>query len=335
MAAINVCLISGDGVGAEVIPAARRVLEALGLDIHFSEAEAGWACFQKQGDALPPATLEAIRAADGTLFGATQSPSTKVEGYRSPVLAMRRAFDLYANLRPTVSLPVPGCPPGIDLLIVRENTEGMYSGRERREGDTAISERVITVPATERIARYAFAAAQKRPRKNVTIVHKANVLKETDGLFREVCFRVAAEFPDVAVDELLVDACAMWLVKNPARFDVIVTENLFGDILSDEAAGLVGGLGIAPSANIGAGKIAYFEPVHGSAPDIAGQGVANPTGAILSAAMLLAHVGQPETAGRIERAVWATLYDGIYSRDLGGEAGTQAMTEAILARLWL
>src|SRR5579859_1319902 len=274
---INVCLIEGDGVGKEVIPAAARVLEALKLDIVFTHAEAGWDCFQRRGTALPDDTIAAIRASSGMLFGATSSPSTKVAGYASPVLAMRKLFDLYANLRPTLSMP--GGPQGIDLLLVRENTEGLYSGRERREGDTAITERVITVKASERIARYAFSAAAKRPRKHVTIVHKANVLKETDGLFRECCLRVAADFPNVSYDELLVDACAMWLVKDPRRFDVIVTTNLFGDILSDEAAGLIGGLGVAPSANVGESGVAYFEPVHGSAPDIAGKGIANPIGA--------------------------------------------------------
>jgi homoisocitrate dehydrogenase len=328
---ITVCLINGDGVGKEVIPAAARVLEALNLGIAFTHAEAGWECFQQHGNALPEATKAAILNADATMFGATSSPSTKVAGYASPVLGMRKAFDLYANLRPTVSLP--GSPEGIDLLIVRENTEGMYAGRERREGDTAITERVITVKASERIARYAFQAAQKRPRRHVTIVHKANVLKETDGLFRECCLRVAADFPDVTHDELLVDACAMWLVKDPRRFDVIVTTNLFGDILSDEAAGLIGGLGVAPSANVGATKVAYFEPVHGSAPDIAGKGVANPIGAILSAAMLLDHVGCAEAARRVEAAVRRALSDGILTRDLGGDATTDRMAAAIVERL--
>ncbi len=328
---ITVCLIPGDGVGKEVIPAAARVLEALNIGIQFTHADAGWECFQQQGNALPDATKAAIQAADATMFGATSSPSTKVTGYASPVLAMRKLFDLYANLRPTLSMP--GSLEGIDLLIVRENTEGMYSGRERREGDTAISERVITVKASERIARYALEAARKRPRKHVTFVHKANVLKETDGLFRECCLRAAADFPDVTHDELLVDACAMWLVKDPRRFDVIVTTNLFGDILSDEAAGLIGGLGVAPSANIGSGKVAYFEPVHGSAPDIAGKGIANPIGAILSAAMLLDHVGCPNEARRVEAAVRRALSDGIRSRDLGGDASTDQMTAAIIERL--
>jgi homoisocitrate dehydrogenase len=332
---LTVCLINGDGIGKEVVPAAARVLSALGLPLAFTEADGGWECFVKCGDALPEATLNAMRAADATLFGATQSPMSKVDGYRSPVLTMRKLFDLYANLRPTRSLPIDGTRQDVDLLIVRENTEGLYSGRERRaaDGQTAITERVITAAATERIARMAFQLASRRLRRTVTIVHKANVIKEGDGLFREVCLRVAAEFPQVAVNEMLVDACAMWLVRDPSRFDVIVTENLFGDILSDEAAGLIGGLGVAPSANIGAGKVAYFEPVHGSAPDIAEQGVANPIGAILSAAMLLDHLGAAEAARRVERAVQAALRDGTLTRDLGGTASTAEMTDAILKRL--
>jgi len=327
---LTICLIPGDGVGREVVPAAAHVLDALNAGIAFSHAEAGWECFQKHGTALPGATVTAIREAGWALFGATSSPSTKVAGYTSPVLAMRKLFDLYANLRPTLS--IPGGRAGIDLFIVRENTEGLYSGRERREGDTAITERVITVKASERIARVGFEFALKR-RQHITIVHKANVLKETDGLFRDACLRVAADYPTVKVAELLVDACAMWLVKDPARFDVIVTTNLFGDILSDEAAGLIGGLGIAPSANVGAGGVAYYEPVHGSAPDIAGQGIANPVGTILSAAMLLRDAGLPDQAARVEHAVMAALAAGVTTRDLDGTASTDQMTDAIIQRL--
>jgi len=333
----TICLIPGDGVGREVIPAAERVLVAIRPDLSFVEADAGWDCFERCGTALPDATVAAVAAADATMFGATQSPSTVVAGYRSQILALRKHFDLYANLRPTVTL-LPG-QPAVDLLIVRENTEGLYSGRERREGDTAIAERVITRAASERIARVAFEQARKRNTQyairntHVTIVHKANVLKLTDGLFRECCLAVAAEYPDVVVNEMLVDAAAMWLVKDPSRFDVIVTTNLFGDILSDEAAGLVGGLGVAPSANVGAGQVAVFEPVHGSAPDIAGRGLANPIGAILSAALLLEHLGDGESAGRVARAVTETVAAGILTADLGGTAHTREVTDAICQRL--
>ncbi len=336
----KVVLIPGDGVGQEVIPAAAEVLAALGLGLDFVEAPAGFEHFSRTGNAIPDETLAEVEAAGLALFGATSSPSTVVPGYRSPILALRRAFDLYANLRPTFSLPGSFARPGVDLLIVRENTEGLYAGRERLEdaGATAIAERVITARGSERIARVAYAQARRRQAQNphrpvrVTIVHKANVLKLTDGLFREQCRRVAAEHPEIASDEMLVDAMALRLVRDPERFDVLVTTNLFGDILSDEASALMGGLGVAPSANLGA-RAAVFEPVHGSAPDIAGQGIANPVGAILSAALLLDHIGQTAAADRVRAAVAEALRAGTRTRDLGGDAGTTAMTRAILTRL--
>lgn len=271
------------------------------------------------------------------LFGATSSPSTKVEGYRSPILAMRKAFDLYANLRPVQSLPGKFSRSDLDLLIVRENTEGLYAGRERLEGDTAIAERVITRQGSTRILKMAFEQARKRSASDsrpsvVTVVHKANVLKVTDGLFRECALTVAKDYPEISVNEMLVDAMAMRLVRDPENFDVIVTTNLFGDILSDEASALIGGLGVAPSANIGK-KIALFEPVHGSAPDIAGQGVANPIGAILSVALLLDHIGQGTQADRVRQAVKATITQGVLTRDLGGNAATSDVTKAVLRNL--
>jgi len=335
----TICLIFGDGVGREVIPAAAEVLAALGLGLKFVEAHAGFEHFQKTGNAIPDETLAEVEAASVAMFGATSSPSTTVNGYRSPILALRKAFDLYANLRPTFSLPGKFSRPNIDLLVVRENTEGLYAGRERREGDTAIAERVITVKGSKRIARVAFEKADGgrktevgRRKRSVTIVHKANVLKVTDGLFREMCLKVAAEFPEVKVKEMLVDAMAMRLMRDPENFDVIVTTNLFGDILSDEASALMGGLGVAPSANLGV-KAAVFEPVHGSAPDIAGQGIANPIGAILSAGMLLEHIGQPKAAERVRKAVMATIEAGILTPDLGGNAKTKDVTKGIIANL--
>lgn len=342
----TVCLIPGDGVGQEVIPAAAQVLAVACPGLTFIEADAGWACFERHGTALPEATLQAVAAADAVLFGATQSPiagdtrpaTPGVPVYRSPILALRRQLDLYANLRPALSL-LPDDRGHIDLLIVRENTEGLYSGRERRDGDTAIAERVITRRASERIMRVACEQARLRGHSRpeghprVTIVHKANVLKVTDGLFREACLAVAADYGDVEIDEMLVDAAAMWLAKEPGRFDVLVATNLFGDILSDLAAGLIGGLGLAPSANVGAGRAGVFEPVHGSAPDIAGRGIANPLGAILSAALLLEHIGQPAAAARVQRAVVETINAGVTTPDLGGRATTAAATAAVCARL--
>lgn len=328
----KICVINGDGVGQEVIPAAIRVLQALALPLEFISADAGFEHFQKSGDAIPEVTLATVKACDATMFGATSSPMTRVEGYRSPILALRKTLDLYANLRPVQSLPAPFSRQNVDILLVRENTEGLYAGRERAEGDdTMIAERVITRRASERIARIAFQHAQTR-RKQVTIVHKANVLKLTDGLFREICFKVAQEFPDVTAKEMLVDAMAMRLIQDPQNFDVIVTTNLFGDILSDEASALIGGLGVAPSGNIGTSN-AVFEPVHGSAPDIMGKGIANPIGAILSAAMMLDYLNLSDAATNIRRAVNRVLEHKILTRDLGGTATTREMTQAIITNL--
>ncbi len=342
----TICLIPGDGVGREVVPAAAQAVATILPGVRFVTAQAGWDCFVRCGDALPEETVRAVGIADATLFGATQSPTTGGETvrrasgdgrpavYRSPILGLRKRFDLYANLRPAAPLVPNG--KAIDLLIVRENTEDLYSGRERREGDTAIAERVITRQASERIARAAFEQARRRAllrethrAAKVTIVHKANVLKITDGLFRESCLAVAKHYADVEVDEMLVDAAALWLVRDPGRFDVIVTTNMFGDILSDLAAGLVGGLGIAPSANVGAGKTAVFEPVHGSAPDIEGRGVANPIGAMLSAALMLDHVGQGKAGAALRQAVRATVKGGLTTPDLGGMATTSQVTAAV------
>ena len=333
----TICLIPGDGIGQEVIPAAVEVLQALQLDLTFVEAEAGFACFEKRGSALPDETLALARQSDAVLFGATSSPSTIVSGYRSPILALRRELDLYANLRPVLSLPGEFSQLGIDLLIVRENTEGLYSGREHREGDTAIAERVITRAGSERIVRVACEQAMKRSKIRgvppmLTIVHKANVLKLTDGLFRECALSVAAEFPNIKINELLVDSAAMKLIKSPQSMDVLVTTNLFGDILSDEASALVGGLGVAPSANLGSGT-PVFEPVHGSAPDIAGQGIANPVGALLSSALMLETLDELAAATRLRQAVVDTLASGVRTVDLGGSATTIQFTRAACVRL--
>ncbi len=339
----RVCLIPGDGVGQEVIPAAAQILASLALGLDFVEAPAGFEHFTNSGDSIPQRTLAEVEACGVALFGATSSPSTQVDGYRSPILALRKTFDLYANLRPVLSLPVPFSRSNIDLLIVRENTEGLYIGREHMEGDTAIAERWISRGGSQRIARVAFEQARQRAarrkqidpangRASVTIVHKANVLKVTDGLFRQTCLELAGDYPEIACGDLLVDAMAMRLVRDPERFDVILTTNLFGDILSDEASALVGGLGVAPSANLGE-QVAVFEPVHGSAPDIAGKGVANPIGAILSAAMLLEHISERTAALRVRAAVRQTMSEGVLTQDLGGKASTDEVTRAVLRNL--
>lgn len=324
----NVCIIPGDGIGQEVIPAAVEVLQATGVPLRFVWAEAGWACFQERGTALPPETLQAVQASEAVLFGATASPSGAVPGYASPILTLRQTLDLYANLRPVRSWPLPGTRPGVDLCLVRENTEGLYVRRERSDGEQAVAERVITRQASLRVARAACELARAR-RGRLTVVHKANVLPLTCGLFRQAVLEVAASFPEVEVDELLVDTAALRLVQAPERFDVLVTTNLFGDILSDAAAGLVGGLGLAPSGNVGEGP-GVFEPVHGAAPDLAGQGRANPLAAILSAAMLLRHLGHGEVARRVEAAVEEVVAHGPCTPDLGGRATTEEVTEAVL-----
>jgi homoisocitrate dehydrogenase len=330
--------LPGDGIGPEVLDAARAVLDAVnerGLaTLRFSEPLAiGWSAFEATGAALPDATREAVAVADAALFGAVTTPPN-LPGYRSPLLALRQGLELFANVRPCRSFAHATSRPDLDLLIVRENTEGMYAGIERvsDDGETAYTERVITRAASERIVRYACEQTRRRANKRLTIVHKANVLRATCGLFRRTAFEVAEEFPDLDVDELLVDACAMRLMKDPERFGTIVTTNLFGDILSDQASMLVGGLGLAASGNIGT-RAAVFEPVHGSAPDIAGTGRANPLAAILSAAMMCAHLQLDAASRAIEAAVDRVLRAGQTTPDMGGELGTAAVAGAVIAAL--
>ncbi len=332
----RIALIHGDGIGHEVVPAAQQVLEATGLSFEFVTLEAGWDCFERTGSALPTATVQALYTCDGAIFGAVSSPSHQVAGYSSPIVALRKEFDLYANLRPIVSAPVAGSQNDVDLLIVRENTECLYVKRERLEddGNTAIAERVITRAASRRIARAAFERARSRRTNGtrsplVTIVHKANVLSVTDGLFRQSALAVAQEFPDVAVEEQLVDSMLYRLIREPQRYDVVVAPNLYGDLLSDAAAALVGGLGLAPSANVG-DTFVLVEPVHGSAPDIAGQGIANPIATILAAALLLRHLGEARVADAIDAAAFACLAHGPHTPDLGGASTTAEVSERVI-----
>lgn len=335
---LKLCVIPGDGVGREVIPCAVQVLQRVLGDIALVSADAGWDCFTRTGNPLPDVTVSAIQQCGAVLFGAVSSPSRKVEGYRSPIVQMRQRFDLYANLRPTRELSdadgarrLSGAP--VDLVIVRENTQGLYIGREYMRGDEAIAERVITAAASQRIARVAFELASARPRKQVTIVHKANILPVTDGAFRDAARTVGADFPDVRINELLVDTAAMLLASRPQQFDVIVTTNLFGDILSDIASVWGGGMGVAPALNLGQ-NVAIAEPVHGSAPDIAGKDIANPTGAILGAAMLLRYYWHmPHEADRVERAVYTAFDQGMRTTDLGGKASTRELADKVISLL--
>jgi len=329
----KICLLPGDGIGPEVIASAREVLAALPIQWDFVECGIGFGEYQHSGTPLPDSTIVQIRQADATLFGAVTTPPN-IPNYFSPVVRMRQTLELFANLRPCRSIPHESSRPEIDLLIVRENTEGLYSGIERLEddGNRAITERVITRKGSERIVRMAFELAQQTGRRTVHIVHKANILRQTCGLFRAVALEVASEYPDIAAQEMLVDTCAMELVRAPEQFEVIVTTNLFGDILSDEACMFVGGLGVAASANIGA-DAAVFEPVHGSAPPLVGTGKASPIATFLATAMMLEYLNENESAERLRIAVQACIANNESTPDLGGSLTTSQVTERVIRYL--
>jgi homoisocitrate dehydrogenase len=330
---MHICVIEGDGIGHEVIPAAARVLRLVAPDIQQHHAEAGWDTFQRLGTPLPNDTLHLAMTCRAVLFGAAASPSYPVEGYYVPVVRLRRTLQTYASLRPAGYLPVPAARQGVNLLVVRETTEDLYVGHEytQDEGRTGVSEKIITRAATERVARRAYELARLTGRSQVTIVHKASVMVQSDGLFRKVALEIAGQYPDIRTDELLVDTAAYWMVKDPSRFNIVLTPNLYGDILSDMAAAWSGGLGLAPSLSLGEG-VALAEPVHGCAPDIAGKNIANPTASILSVALLLRyHYARTLEADWIERAVHAALTEGAYTADIrpDGALSTQAFTDRI------
>lgn len=329
----RICLLPGDGIGPEVVGQARRVLDALQVPVEFSQGEIGYGAYQKLGTPLPEETLEEVRRADATLFGAVTTPPN-IPGYFSAIIRLRQTFELFANIRPCHSIPHPSSRPQINLVIVRENTEDLYSGIEHLEdnGNRAISEMVITRKASKRILHKAFSLARDLHFQKVTVVHKANVLRATCGLFLRVAFEVAAQYPDLVMQDMLVDTCAMELIRDPGQFQVIVTTNLFGDILSDEASMLVGGLGVACSGNIGE-HTAIFEPVHGSAPKLAGQHKANPLATFLSTAMMLDFLGESEPGRRLERAVNETIQRGLVTEDLGGQLTTEEATGSVLSFL--
>jgi homoisocitrate dehydrogenase len=327
------CVIEGDGIGREVVPVAVRVLRELLPDLQLVPAQAGWACFQAQGCSVPEATLAAMRDCGAGLFGAVSSPSHAVPGYRSAILTLRQELGLQVNLRPVRSWPQVSPRDDVDLLILRENSEGLYSGREHLEAPgVAIAQRVISAEASRRLAQRALELASVRLPRRITLVHKANVLPLSCGLFRDSCREVLrAGGLEALVDERLVDVAALELVQQPQRFDLILTTNLFGDILSDLASHWGGGLGMAPSLNWGQG-VALAEPVHGSAPDIVGTGQANPLAAILSGALLLRyHWQKPVLADRLEQAVQQVLQD-IDLSTLGSQT-TQRLAEAVIQRL--
>src|SRR3954463_4509544 len=333
-----VTLIPGDGIGPSIAKATVRILEAAGADIEWDEQVAGMAGGAKGGDPVPDTTLDSIKRTKLALKGPLETPVG--EGFRSINVALRKTFDLYANVRPAYSIVPGGRYQNLDLVLIRENTEGLYVGIEHyiRVGDdpraAAESIAVITRLGSERIVRYAFEYAVKHDRRKVTLVHKANILKFSQGLFLDTGRMVARDYQGkIEFEERIVDAMAMNLVLHPEKYDVLVTTNLFGDILSDQISGLVGGLGLAPGANIG-NNGAIFEAVHGTAPDIAGKGVANPGALVLAACMLLEHIGDGDHAKRIRAALETTIREGkTVTRDLGGTASTDEFTDAIIAKL--
>ena len=332
-----VTLISGDGIGPSISSATVRILEAAGADIAWDPQCAGMAGVAKYGDPIPDATLDSIRRTRIALKGPLETPVG--EGFRSINVALRKTFDLYANVRPAYTIVPGGRSEDIDIVLIRENTEGLYIGIEHfiKIGSdpraAAESTALITRAGSDRIIRYAFEYAVKHGRKKVTLVHKANILKFSQGLFLDVGRMIAREYAKIEFQEMIVDATAMNLVLHPERFDVIVTTNLFGDILSDEISGLVGGLGLAPGANIGLGG-AIFEAVHGTAPDIAGKGIANPGALILAGCIMLEYMNDGERAANIRNALEATIREGkTVTGDLGGTASTDEFTDSIIARL--
>jgi isocitrate dehydrogenase (NAD+) len=328
-----VVLIAGDGIGPEVTAAMRRVLEAAGAAVTWVEAWAGLGAAERYGDPLPPATLELIRRYRVALKGPCTTPVGK--GFRSINVRLRQDLDLYASVRPVNTLPGVRTPySGVDLVVVRENTEGLYSGQEHVVVPGVVeSLRIITRAAAERIVRYAFELARHGGRRRVTFCHKADVLPLSDGLFLATARAVADDYPFLEFEELHVDTLCLQLALDPTRYDVLVMENLFGDVISDLCAGLVGGLGLVPGANLGP-RYALFEAVHGSAPDIAGKGLANPVALLRSAAMMLEHIGQRRPAQRIEASVRRTLSAGRgLTRDLGGDGNTATITEQLITHL--
>ena len=331
----TIAVIRGDGIGPEIMDVTLDVLNVLNIGLQYEFVEAGLAAYEKTGELLPEATLAAISKYKVALKSPLTTPVG--EGFSSINVVLRRHFDLYANVRPAISFPnTKSRYQNIDLITVRENTEGAYIGEGQsisEDGETALLTQKITRKGSERIVRYAFELARAVGRKKITVVHKANILKSTSGLFLKVAREVAAEYPDIQCNEMIVDNTCMQLVMRPEQFDMIVTTNLFGDIISDLCAGLVGGLGLAPGANIGK-DCAIFEAVHGSAPDIAGKGIANPCALLLGAVQMLEHIGEVSAAVRLKQAIIDTMNDKDYlTPDLGGTGTTQSFAAAIIKHI--
>jgi isocitrate dehydrogenase (NAD+) len=329
----TITLIPGDGIGPEIVAATVRIIESTGVEIEWETHIIGAQALEKYGTTIPEATIESIRRNKTALKGPLTTPIGK--GFTSVNVGLRKALDLYANVRPVKALPNVECRyPELDLVIVRENTESLYAGLEHEVVPGVVeSLKIITEKASTRISRYAFEFAKLHGRKKVTVMHKANIMKLSDGLFRDCFYNMAKEFPDIEADDKIIDNACMQLVMRPEQFDVMVLENLYGDIVSDLCAGLIGGLGLAPGANIGE-QGAVFEAVHGSAPDIAGQGIANPTALLMSGILMLRHLNEMDAAKRVEDAMFAVFTEGkVRTKDLGGNAKTAEFANAIIDKL--
>lgn len=324
----SLCIIKGDGVGPEVITQALILLREIDFKFEAEEGLAGYQCYLDCGTPLPDETIQMCKKSDAILFGAVTTPAD-IDNYFSPIVRLRKLLNLFANVRPFFSLPIKSSRKDLDFTIIRENTEGLYSGKEKLTRNGAEATRIITRSASEKIFRFAFELAQKQKRKKITVVHKANILRLTDGLFIKIAERLHRHYPEIEMDYMLIDTAALNLVRKPEIFDMIVTTNMFGDILSDEAAGLVGGLGIASSANIG-DKKALFEPVHGSAPKYQGKNTINPLATFFSVCLLLEYLGDAEKAKRLREAIFKVIKAKFVTRDLGGNAKTTEVTEEVI-----
>jgi len=351
LAKYKIAWLPGDGIGRDVLEATRIVLDAMSLDAEYIDGEVGWTCWERYGDALPQATIDILKSTKCAMFGAITS-KPNVKGYKSPIVRMRQLFDMYANIRPCKAYP--GNPlnyrDDVDIVVFRENTEDLYSGldfppplgkeimavpgmQNKSPDETAVSLRVFTKKGCSRIVRKAFEYAREHRRKRVTLLHKANVVRATDGMFLTEAHKVAEEYEDIKCDDANIDAMTMWLIKNPQDYDILATSNMFGDIISDEAAQLVGGLGYACSGNIGDGY-ALFEPTHGSAPKYAGMHKVNPTAAILSAKMMFDWLGEKDQADKLERAVAAVIKENrVTTYDVGGSSTTLDVAREVVRKL--
>lgn len=327
----TICIIKGDGIGPDVVDEALKLISALPIECEFIIGTAGYDYYTQRGISLPDETIEKCKKADAILFGAVTTPPN-IPNYQSPIIRLRKSLHLFANVRPIFSLPLSGVAQNINFVIVRENTEDLYSGQEEAIEDGFMAKRIITRTASEKIIRFAFELARKQNRQRVTVIHKANVLRKTDGLFLEIAHDVAKNYQDITLEDMLVDSAAMRIIKQPEYFQIIVTTNMFGDILSDEASALVGGLGVVASANIGE-KHALFEPVHGSAPKYKGKNQVNPFACFFAVCMMLEYLCEETIAQKVRDSILRGIKKGFVTPDIGGKMTTSEVTEEIITLL--